>query len=226
MINEANQHRQKRFWDRTKKRRSPDHPVVSEFAEPKIKLIRDYIENSPEGTKVKTILDAGCGNGFFTRPLSHWADCTAMDFSDRMLELNPVDCNKVRGDACDMPFAENSFDLVFCSNLLHHIEKPLVPMLEMKRVSSKYIVISEPNRNNPLMFAFGLIKSVERGTLKFSPNYLKKLASQSGLFPLHIQTMGSILPNKTPKGLLWLFKLIDGKYPMGFYNIMICRKSI
>ncbi|MBW8015191.1 MAG: methyltransferase domain-containing protein [Planctomycetes bacterium] len=226
MINETNQHRQKRFWNKTKKRRSPDHPIVSAFAEPKIKLIRDYIEKSPEDDKIKTILDVGCGNGFFTRPLSRWANCTAMDFSEKMLELNPVDCTKICGDACNMSFDDNSFDLVFCSNLLHHIANPLVPILEMKRVSSKYIVISEPNRNNPLMFAFGLIKSVERGTLKFSPNYLKKLASQSGLKPLHIQSMGSILPNKTPKSLLWIFKLIDGAYPLAFYNIMICSKNI
>lgn len=75
------------------------------------------------------------------------------------------------------------------------------------------------------MFAFGLIKSVERGTLRFNRDYLAKLAGKAGLKVLDIATMGLVLPNRTPKVLLPFFKVLDGKYPMGFYNVMVCRKD-
>lgn len=214
---------QKNFWDKTIERRSPDHPVVRAFAEPKVSFIRACVEKDQGEGEINQILDVGCGNGFFTRPLARWAKCTGLDFSQRMLDLNPVDAIKVCGGVNSMPFEDNSFDLVFCSNLLHHIPDALTAVLEMRRVSSRYVVISEPNRNNPLMFAFGLVKSVERGALKFSCGYLKKLAAKADLRLLDIATMGAILPNRTPAKLLPLFKLFDGKFPLAFYNVMVCR---
>jgi hypothetical protein len=33
----------------------------------------------------------------------------------------------------------------------------------MSRVSRKYVVLLEPNRYNPLMFAFSLVVAAERG---------------------------------------------------------------
>ena len=225
MFKPVEQAEQKNFWDKTSGRRPPDHPVVRAFAEPKVDFIRACIENDQGGSEIGQILDVGSGNGFFTRPLARWASCTALDFSERMLELNPVDVAKVCASVLAMPFPDNSFDLVFCSNLLHHISDPAAAVLEMTRVSSRYVVLSEPNRNNPLMFAFGLIKSVERGTLKFNCNYLTKLAAQASLRPLGLETMGVILPNKTPLSLLRFFKPLDGKFPMAFYIVMVCRKD-
>ncbi|MHC4806907.1 MAG: class I SAM-dependent methyltransferase, partial [Planctomycetota bacterium] len=125
MINPVDQTEQKYFWDKTGKRRAPDHPVVKAFAEPKVDFVRSCIRKDKGGNEVKQILDVGCGNGFFTRPLAAWADCTALDFSQRMLDLNPIKATKVRGDAKSIPFAENTFDLVFCSNLLHHVSDHL-----------------------------------------------------------------------------------------------------
>ena len=217
--------KQKAFWIKISKRRPPDHPVVVAFAQPKVDFVRMYIEKNQGKNKINQVLDVGCGNGFFTRPLAEWADCTALDFSQRMLDLNTVKVKKVCGDVKSMPFPDDKFDLVFCSNLLHHVSDPVAAVFEMRRVSSKYVVISEPNRNNPLMFAFGLIKSVERGSLKFSCHYLTELATKAKLHPLCLATMGSIVPNKTPMSLLWFFKLIDGQFPMAFYNVMVCRKE-
>lgn len=222
---DSTEDKQNVFWSKVDHRRPPHHPVVVAFAQPKVDFVRLCIDKDQVKNKIQQILDVGCGNGFFTRPLAEWADCTALDFSQRMLDLNPVKAIKVCGDVRSMPFPDNKFDLVFCSNLLHHVSDPVAAIFEMRRVSSKYVVISEPNRNNPLMFAFGLIKSVERGSLKFSSHYLAELATKAKLHPLCMTTMGAIVPNKTPMSLLWFFKLLDGKFPMSFYNVMVCRKE-
>jgi ubiquinone/menaquinone biosynthesis C-methylase UbiE len=210
--------KQNQFWAGVKNRRSPSHPSVVAFTKPKIDFIR---ENTGE---VKRILDAGCGNGRFTRPLSEWASCVAMDSSINMLNMNQEGAPKVWADATDIPFPDNYFDMAFCANLLHHIQEPIKAVSEMRRVSSRYVVMIEPNRNNPLMFAFLLIRPEERGGLKFSMGYMKRLIKQAGLKSICSKTMGSIVPNKTPLKLLPFLKLIDGGYPMGFYNVVVCEK--
>ena len=113
------------------------------------------------------------------------------------------------------------FDYINCCGVLHHLEDPRGALAEMKRVSRKYIVLSEPNRNNPLMFGFGLLKKVERGTLKFSLKYMKKLMIWEGLEIISASSMGIVLPNKTPTMLLPYVKKLDGEFPLGFYNIVV-----
>lgn len=222
---EVDRNAQHDYWSKTGDRRPPDHPVIVAFAEPKVRFIKNCVDKDRGGRKIEKILDVGCGNGFFTLPLSKWANCTALDFSKRMLELNPVNVVKVCGDVLAMPFPDNSFDLVFCSNLLHHVTDPVAAVAEMKRVSSGYVVLSEPNRNNPMMFLFGLAKWAERGSLKFSCGYMRHLADKTGMKVVCLKSMGTVLPNKTPMSLLKAIKLFDGVFPLAFYNVMVCRKG-
>ena len=51
-----------------------------------------------------------------------------------------------------------------------------------------------------------------------------RIAARAGLEVVQVRTMGGVLPNKTPKSLLWLFKLLDGGWPLAFYHVMVCRK--
>jgi SAM-dependent methyltransferase len=39
-----------------------------------------------------------------------------------------------RGDACQMPCADNSFDMVYCRAVLHHLDDPAAALMEMRRV--------------------------------------------------------------------------------------------
>lgn len=171
-----------------------------------------------------SILDVGCGNGFFTYYFSKLAAYTVgIDYSRYMLSINPTN-PLIQGSALALPFKNNSFDLVFCSNLLHHVEDPTIVVKEMKRVSKKFVVLSEPNRSNPLMALFSATVPEERGTLKFSLGYMRRLIELSGLETIASCSMGSVVPNKTPLSLLKWFKRIDFKFPFGFYNVVISRK--
>jgi ubiquinone/menaquinone biosynthesis C-methylase UbiE len=215
--------RQKIFWENGRERREPSHPVIQAFVEPKIKHINRILMDNG-GKKNRSLLDIGCGNGFFTYYFKNYYHTVALDFSEFMLKKNSSPL-KVCGSANKLPFRDNSFDITFCSNLLHHIENPQEAVSEMKRVSSKYVVLSEPNRNNPLMFMFGLLKKIERGTLKFSLGYMKKLVEGDGLHLLSASNLGIILPNKTPEIILPIIKKLEGEFPCAFYNIIISEKS-
>lgn len=214
---------QKRFWESEKKRRKPWHPVIEAFVKPKLAYINRFILRDNSGCRL-SLLDIGCGNGFFTYYLEKSFDTVALDFSYSMLKRNASKM-KLCGSAAELPFKNRSFDITFCSNLLHHLDEPEVAVSEMKRVSRRYVVISEPNRNNPLMFLFGLLKKEERGTLKFSLRYMKHLVERTGMGLIGASQRGIVLPNKTPDWLLPVLKRLDGEYPFAFYNIIISERS-
>ena len=209
---------QRKYWEGEGERRPPEHPVIEAFVIPKINYIRDYVDLSK-----MSILDVGCGNGFFTYYFSKLAYTVGLDYSKYMLSINP--CNPlIQGSALSLPFKANSFDLIFCSNLLHHVEDPEIVVKEMKRLSKNFVVLLEPNRNNPLMALFCATVLEERGALKFSLGYMERLVEICGLETIASCSMGSIVPNKTPLSLLKWFKKVDWKGPFGFYNIVISRK--
>jgi len=217
---------QKEFWEseRVFKRRHPSHPVIEAFAVPKIKQILDIMMLKGErlNTNDLTMLEAGAGNGYFSYYLSNFFELTCLDFSRNILSINPAD-NKIVASATHIPFKNRSFKIVFCANLLHHINDPLIVINEMIRVSSRYIVIIEPNRNNPLMLMLSALSKEERLVSKYTGKYLETLL-QNRVKILWKGTSGFILPNKTPKLLLSLLKRVEPFLYPKFYNVVIAEK--
>ncbi|MDP8215693.1 MAG: class I SAM-dependent methyltransferase [Candidatus Euphemobacter frigidus] len=211
---------QKDYWEREDltRRRSPEHPVIAAYVLPKINVIRRYV-NLTEQTR---LLDVGCGNGFFTFYFDKICDASGVDYSEKMLQMNPVKKTFLM-EASDLKFEDNSFDVLFCHALLHHVEDIDKVVREMRRVSKKYVIILEPNRNNPLMFLFSLIVREERKALKFSLSYLREIARKNGLHIVTSFSYGMTVPNKTPASLLPLASLFNFKYPFGMTNFVIAR---
>jgi len=188
---------QQKHWKKTRqKRRQPEHPVVSATFSPFASHIASNVENPCNSS----ILDVGCGNGFLTCSLAkHFGLVANLDFSAEMLQINPC-ANKLQGSATDLPFGNNSFNVVVASHLLHHlVEKDRLKALqEMMRVSSEIIAIIEPNRNNPFMFMFSLLMKEERMALGFCRSYMQKLLEDLGLHSFTCQVEGWVVPNKAP----------------------------
>jgi ubiquinone/menaquinone biosynthesis C-methylase UbiE len=210
------------YWEREElsKRRTPQHPVITAYVQPKIDMIRHYISI----TKQTRLLDVGCGNGFFTFYFNEICDTWGVDYSKKMLHMNPVK-KTILMDASELSFRDNSFDIVFCHALLHHTDNIDTVISEMRRVSKKYVILLEPNRNNPLMFLFSAITKEERKALKFSLNHLVDRANKNGLHVINSFSYGMIVPNKTPALLLPLTRLFDFKQPLGITNFVIAEKD-
>ena len=118
--------------------------LKSEDLKEKADLIRKLIPES-----VKTILDVGCGNGAITNYLSDYYDITGLDRSASALSF--VKTKKIQASADEIPLSDLTFDLVFSSELLEHLEEEVLrkTVKEISRIAKEYVLISVPNRENP-----------------------------------------------------------------------------
>ena len=75
------------------------------------------------------VLEIGGGNGFQAHLISSWGcEVTSIDVSER--PIWPVNYFKVQDyDGVNLPFPEDSFDLVFSSNVLEHVPVKNLPLL-------------------------------------------------------------------------------------------------
>jgi SAM-dependent methyltransferase len=212
---------QSTFWAKERRRRHPSHRVISAFVEPVLAEVRATIGLDKKKTDF-SILDIGCGNGYYSYYLAHDGKLVCLDFSSYMLSINPCK-QRVCALSEKLPFPDNTFDLVFCSNLLHHLETPQVALNEMERVARHHVVVAEPNRASlPLLYS---LKKEERGMRKFSLSYVVGLFQKSQLHVQSAKRMGVILPNKMPGSLLPLFKWFNRPGFWGFYVVVIGEKQ-
>jgi ubiquinone/menaquinone biosynthesis C-methylase UbiE len=212
---------QREYWEseNLNKRRAPWHICVREFVLPKIREIQKIIFID-KNTK---LLDVGCGNGFFSYYFDQMCDTTGIDYSEKMIALNTIKKKYVM-NARNLKFADNSFDIAFCHELLHHVDDENKVIQEMVRVAKKYVVIMEQNRNHPLIFLFALFVKEERNTLRQTKVYLENLLKKNNLKIISSFSYGVLVPNKTPKFLSFLFKYLEFRHPFGMVNIIIAEK--
>ncbi len=201
------------------KERPWSHPVIAAFADPKLDWIRARTQF--EGKKV---LEVGGGNGYFSSRFDPLCDLTVLDLSSHQLEANPAR-TKVVGSVYEIPFADQSFDTVFCSNLLHHLDEPLRAVREMARVARSTVILSEPNASNLLVKFGALLNPTERNAVSYTRGFLTRQIENAGLFmTAHTYIGGLVMPNGTPA---WLLPLAGARSTSRFslFQILICTKG-
>lgn len=100
------------------------------------------------------VLEMGCGTGLFTEKVSGaGADITAIDISPELLvtaqRKELPNCRFELGDAHSLSYSDCSFDIVFGSAILHHLDVN-VAIREIHRLlkTGGRIIFSEPNMLN------------------------------------------------------------------------------
>lgn len=97
----------------------------------------DLIVEAVAGNECRRVLDAGCGKGRFIRRLKEdypALDVFALDFSERMLAYVPSAIHRVLGSLLALPWANESFDCVFCNEVLEHVQDSAGALRELGRV--------------------------------------------------------------------------------------------
>jgi ubiquinone/menaquinone biosynthesis C-methylase UbiE len=105
-----------------------------------------------ENLAKKSLLDAGCGTGWFSKKaFESGAYVTAIDLSVSLVKITTQKVPGVQGIAASimqLPFPDNHFDYVISSDVIEHTPDPQKATLEMIRVLKPggKICITTPNK--------------------------------------------------------------------------------
>jgi len=161
-----------------------ENPIVKFMMKKFFKRVDSILDS----VKISRVLDAGCGEGYLAQHIKDYSNelyVEGVDLSAEIIEvarkLHPQIKFSV-GSVYHLPYFDNSFDLVVCSEVLEHLEYPEKALEELKRVSKRYCIITVPHE------PFWRIANIMR------LSYLDKLGNTPG----HIQHFNK----KTLKKLL------------------------
>jgi ubiquinone/menaquinone biosynthesis C-methylase UbiE len=155
-----------------------------------------------------SVIDVGAGSGELLRTIAGWARrakrtacLTGVELNARSAEAIAdesdgfAEISAVRGDAFQLPFADNTFDYAICSLFTHHFKDDSVEKLlrELSRVAARRIFVIDLHRHPVAYYFYTTIGRLflhnrlirEDGALSilrsFKPKELQRLAQRAGL---------------------------------------------
>lgn len=138
-----------------------------------------------------TALDVGCGPGLVMELLSPFLDVMGLDIDPEMVrQVRAKGMEAVLGDAQDLPFKDDSFDLVYCSFTMMWLPDQQKAIQEMARVARQCVVcLAEPDYGRRICsppevsrLDKGLIRSLRaEGADPFTGRKLDRLMRKAGL---------------------------------------------
>lgn len=152
----------------------------------------------------KRLLDLGCGAGensvYFAM---QGANCVAADYSPGMVEVAlqlaaryGVEVEGCTANAMALDFPDNTFDIVYASNLLHHIPDPKIALKEMHRVLKPggKACFWDPLKHNPVINVYRRMATEVRTDDEMPldiniVNYIKSVFSQTDYDTFWISTL-------------------------------------
>jgi SAM-dependent methyltransferase len=115
-------------------RRDPYHDPFT-YSRRKIEqVLAGYLDALPDGAR---LLDVGCGTGDLLGRLGTRLECAGCDPSDEMLERarrHHPGAAFTRATAEELPYADGSFDVVLCIEVIRYLPAPETALREIARV--------------------------------------------------------------------------------------------
>jgi SAM-dependent methyltransferase len=189
------------FWAKEK------GPIRAELHRLRAARVRSALEQS--GTELE-LLECGCGDNPQRRIVELCRRYTGVDFSSRGLALArsaaaawPISAEFLVADVCALPFADGSFDAVYCAHMIYHIEDPagqakaIDEMLRVVRPGGVAVVIAA----NPFPWLFPLPWLRRLAARALSP--LGRLAARTPLIGPALRRIRGALPRRRPLQPAW-----------------------
>jgi SAM-dependent methyltransferase len=136
---------------------------------------------------VSAVLDVGCGTGSVLSELIRrniGREHVGVDVSDphahRDGSADGLDLRRYDGHA--LPFADDSFDLVYASHVVEHVPDPRGFLRELDRVSSKFVYVEVPCEATLLSRPSAIQTALRIGHINaYTPDYFMVLLQTAGL---------------------------------------------
>lgn len=154
------------------------------------------------------ILDVGCGEGMVLEQLRKdlFVPSLGIDLDPDRIHLakdQAGDIPFIIGNAQELPFGDNSIDLVMFLEVLEHVGEPDTVLQEALRVTSKYLLASVPNEPWWRLGNLARLKYIR--DLGNTPEHINHWSVRS--FKALISKHFKIVKVETP--LLWTFVLAE-----------------
>ncbi|KFM99986.1 class I SAM-dependent methyltransferase [Bacillus clarus] len=164
-------------------------------------------------TQGKQIIDIGCGGGIYTKELALMGaeKVVGFDFSKEMLQAAQENCSTfpnisfVHGDAHDIPFPNETFDIVISRAVIHHLQDIPTFLLEASRILKKdgMLVIQDRTIEDCTIpgspehirgYFFSVYPNLIETEAKRRPKttFIQHLLQNCALHPLPIQTLWEV----------------------------------
>lgn len=139
-----------RYYDRMVERASWDERANPYETARRLHIVFDALLADAD-LAGRTLLDAGSGGGHFSERASrHGARVTAVDVGRQVLGQVQKRCPAVviEGSILELPFADDSFDVVLSTEVIEHTPAPTDAIRELCRVlrPGGRLIVTSPNR--------------------------------------------------------------------------------
>ncbi len=153
------------------------------------------------------ILEVGCGDASFTKELAKFSpDITAIDISESQIAENAANHSAIKFLQHDVaerfPFADHSFGVIWCSEVLEHLFDPAFALREMHRILKPggKLLVTVPYHGVFKNLLITLFKFDEHYTPSnphirfYTKNTLSRIAREAGFHGVRTDTCGMGVP--------------------------------
>ncbi len=141
-------------------------------------VVKDEIESTDD------VLECACGTGLLTKTIGGKCNSLiATDYSIKMLKITERKLNKYKNikfecaDITNLPYPNNSFDIVVAGNVIHLLDDPIKAIQELDRVckkGGKIIIPTYMNKND-----IGNVDSVSSSVNKLGVDFKRQFNKET-----------------------------------------------
>ena len=161
----------------------------------------ESVLNKLDELSFNNLLDVGCGTGNLLKLISskYDAELAGVDLTPKMLKIAKIKLEDKAdlkiADSEELPFDDNKFDMVICTDSFHHYPHPEKVLAEIKRVlqDEGMLLIADPSAPAPIRQIVNIYFKLSRsGDVKIYPESdIRKLLEETGFISIKYEETGT-----------------------------------